>query len=75
MESSSEGLEMLCRMAWEVKSRPLGGLLVGVVGGEKREGGGKVPDEPEETFGCGMFFCFELVEDEGLERFGLGGGG
>lgn len=36
---------------------------------------GRVPDEPEETFGCGVFFCFELVDDEGLEGFGVGGGG
>lgn len=32
-------------------------------------------DEPEESFGCGVFFCFELGEDEGLEGGGVGGGG
>ena len=31
------------------------------MGGGKGGRGGRVPDEPEETFGCGVFFCFELV--------------
>ena len=54
--------------------RVLVGEWLGQRGGGE-EGGGEVPDEPEETFGCGVFFCFELVEDEGLEGFGFGGGG
>ena len=48
------------------------GVLVGGVFGK---GWGWVPDEPEETFGCGVFLRFELVQDEGLECFGFRGGG
>ena len=35
------------------------GVGVGEMGEGRKWGG--VPNEPEETFGCGVFFCFELV--------------
>lgn len=31
------------------------------------------PDEPEQPFGCGVLLGLELINDERLERFGLGG--
>ena len=34
-----------------------------------RGGDGDGPDEPEETFGGGVFLRFELIDDEGLETF------
>lgn len=35
---------------------------------------GEVPDEPEESFGCGVLLVFELVDNKVLYRFGDGGG-
>ena len=46
-----------------------------LVGGGFGRGEGRVPDEPEETFGCGVFLRFEFVQHEGLECFGFRGGG
>ena len=34
-----------------------------------RGGNGDGPDEPEETFGGGVFLRFQLIDDEGLETF------
>jgi hypothetical protein len=39
------------------------------------KGKGEVPDKPDEAFSCGVLFCFQLVEDEVLQSFGLGWGG
>lgn len=27
------------------------------------------PDEPEQTFCCGVLLCLKLIDDERLERF------
>ena len=41
---------MLCRIAWAVKSRPLGGRVVSIKKRALEEGRGGVPDEPEKAF-------------------------
>lgn len=75
MLSSSAGWSDAWRRACAVKSRPLR-----VVSGQcwccgTGRGEGGAPHEPEESFGCAVFFRFELVGHEGLQRFGGGGGG
>ena len=57
----------------EIETAGEGGWVL--VGDGFGRGEAWVPDEPEETFGCGVFFCFELVQDEGLESFGFRGSG
>lgn len=44
----------------DVKSSPLcgEGYQLGFVG---KGGRGGVPDEPDESFGCGVLFCFQFV--------------
>jgi hypothetical protein len=60
----------------EVKSNPLRRKMELAVWGIWGFGGrkGRLPDKPDEPFCCGVLFCFQLVEDEFLEGFGLIGG-
>ena len=41
----------------------------------RREGGGEVPNEPDESFGGSVFFGFELIDNKCLEVLGLQGRG
>jgi hypothetical protein len=65
--SSSDGEAKFWEIARDVNSKPLEGEGVSVKGNLEFRGGKRaVPNEPEETFCCGVFFCFELVSGEGL---------
>jgi hypothetical protein len=52
------------------------GKLVGGfhVRGDGDAGEFEAADEPEQAFGGGVLLGFELIEDEGLESLGFGGG-
>lgn len=71
VESSSEAIERFWERATEVKSSPL--EEVSRVGGRGWEG--CVPDEPHETFGRSVLFCFQFVEDEFLQSYRFKGRG
>ena len=45
----------------EIETAGVGVLVGDWLGRGRKEERGGLPDEPEETFGCGVFFCFELV--------------
>lgn len=76
VESSSDGLDMLCRIPCAVKSRPLKNMTpsAGEIPIQAAEGTA-LPDQPHQSFGSSMLLGLQLVYHKGLKSFRLGGGG